>query len=211
MLSTIRALFTVAITVCGLGAGHIASAEASGTGSPIPFLFVQSAPAGSLVGDTLMLHNMGSTLFFSDRPYRISGHVKTGTFVEAWHRGAESFQADPPNATLSVFDEDGPNNVVVELFDPRYDGTTLQYRIRVIEGKTPSTFKDVSLFIDHHHSNLAWGAGGAAGGVLGGMMLGKSLEKSKEERKDRPQTVYVEQPDYTYRQAPPAPCECRCD
>ena len=44
-------------------------------------MFVQSARSGTFDGSTLTLDSVGSTLYFSDRPARLEGHVKTGKFV----------------------------------------------------------------------------------------------------------------------------------
>ncbi len=87
-------------------------------------------------------------MYFSDRPYRIAGHISLKKFVEQWGKGADSFKADPPNATLSIFNEKGNKNVVVELSIPQLKGNTLIYKIRVLEGNIPKSFKPSSLFID---------------------------------------------------------------
>lgn len=41
------------------------------------------------------------TIYFSDRPERIVGHLTTGRFLEWWSDGDDSFAADPPNTVLS--------------------------------------------------------------------------------------------------------------
>jgi hypothetical protein len=64
----------------------------------LSFLYVQSADAGSFDGQRLMLDGVGTTLFFSDRPARVSGHIDTDMFLGAWgaDAGADSFASDPP-------------------------------------------------------------------------------------------------------------------
>ena len=39
------------------------------------FLFVMSAVSGSFDGETLTLTGVPSVVYFSDRPYRIAGHM----------------------------------------------------------------------------------------------------------------------------------------
>ena len=52
-----------------------------------------------------MLKGIGPmTIFFSDRPKRIAGHMATEDFVADWKegKGKNSFVDNPPNATLSA-------------------------------------------------------------------------------------------------------------
>ena len=37
------------------------------------------------------------TVYFSDRPERISGHTPTEEFVSEWGVGKDNFQSNPPN------------------------------------------------------------------------------------------------------------------
>ena len=54
----------------------------TGTEDGIEFLFVQSAGAASLEAGVLRLAGVNpGTIFFSDRPERIAGHVPTEQFV----------------------------------------------------------------------------------------------------------------------------------
>ena len=38
--------------------------------------------------------------FFTDRPERIAGNMKTTSFVPFWSTGKDSFLSDPPNADI---------------------------------------------------------------------------------------------------------------
>jgi len=112
------------------------------------YLFVQSAKSGSFDGEKLTLRGIPLVVYFSDRPYRIAGHVSLKEFLGKWDKGSDSFRADPPNATLSIYEESGSKNAVIELMDPRIDGDSLTYKVRVLEGNVPSSFGSSSLFID---------------------------------------------------------------
>ena len=91
-----------------------------------------------------------TTLFFSDRPDRIAGHFNKNDYLKTWTDGKDSFDADPPNAVLSVFegDKDYLLDVVVTLNNPRYQGNDLTYDITLIDGELPLVGGPSSLFID---------------------------------------------------------------
>jgi hypothetical protein len=114
----------------------------------VELLFVQNALTGSFDGKTLTLKGVGPTLFFSDRPERVTGHLGTKEFVGHWDKGPDSFAKNPPNATLSIFGEKGVASAVVELSRPTFAGNALSYQAKVLSGKLPASFKESSLFID---------------------------------------------------------------
>src|SRR5215472_11969702 len=71
------------------------------------FLFVQNAKDVSFENGTMTLHGVNPvTVCFTDRPERIAGHMPTSKIVPMWSEGKDSFTADPPNATLSIFSGD---------------------------------------------------------------------------------------------------------
>ena len=118
----------------------------------IEAMFVQSAPEASVTEGVLTLHDVSaSTLFFSDRPKRVVGHVSSPMFVDMWDEGQNSFAEDPPNAVLAFLEsgDDVPEDVVTVIRNPRMDGASLSYDIEVLEGTMPAHAKGgVTLFID---------------------------------------------------------------
>ena len=65
-------------------------------------MFVQVARGVTTTeGSMTLVGASPSTLYFSDRPERVVGHMTSQQFVEQWNQGADSFAADPPNAVLS--------------------------------------------------------------------------------------------------------------
>ncbi|MCA1406492.1 hypothetical protein I6F26_18890 [Ensifer sp. IC3342] len=115
------------------------------------FLFVQTADAMSYDKGTskITLEGVsGSTLFFSDRPERIAGNMKTAAFVPFWSKGKDSFLSDPPNADLSILEGGELKQVVVVLKDPELNADRLSYAVQVIDGELPEKGADVSVFID---------------------------------------------------------------
>jgi hypothetical protein len=66
-------------------------------------MFVQTAHDATTDGQTLTLHGVTpSTLYFSDRPKRIVGHMGTADFVNLWDEGENSFEEDPPQCGTRV-------------------------------------------------------------------------------------------------------------
>ena len=115
-------------------------------------MFVQTAEGINSDGETLTLHGITpSTLYFSDRPQRVVGHMSTDDFVDLWSVGDNSFEADPPNAVLAFLEPgaDAPEDVVVVLKRPNLDGAgNLSYSIDALEGAVPADAGPVTLFID---------------------------------------------------------------
>jgi hypothetical protein len=115
-------------------------------------MFVQTAQGIDSDAGTLTLRGVTpSTLYFSDRPQRVVGHMSTADFVDLWAIGENSFEADPPNAVLSFLEPgaDVPDDAVVVLTEPNLDGAgNLAYTIEVLEGTVPAHTGPVTLFID---------------------------------------------------------------
>jgi len=134
-----------------------APAPASGAAKPAELLFVQQAHRATLAGGVLTLGEVNpATIFFSDRPQRIVGHVPVGRFVADWGRGgAESFAADPPNALLAFFGKSDVREVVLELRNPRLRGHDLSYDATVLRGPATASGGPATLFLDQ--STMPWG------------------------------------------------------
>jgi len=114
-------------------------------------MFVQTAQAVDIGDHTLVLKGVTpTTLYFSDRPERVVGHIGTGDFIDLWGAGENSFETDPPNAVLAFLEPGGevPDDIVVVLKAPVLDGTDLSYTIDVIEGTAPANAGPATLFID---------------------------------------------------------------
>ena len=117
----------------------------------IEALFVQSAHGLTTSKGSVTLHGLAhATIFFSDRPQRVVGHLSSRKFVDQWGEGEDSFADDPPNAVLS-FLEDGdtvPEEVTMTISDPHLDGDTLTYTVDILDGMLPASSGPCSLFID---------------------------------------------------------------
>lgn len=116
----------------------------------IEYMFAQTSSGVSVGSDgRVILHGVSSTtLFFSDRPYRVTGHIPTDEFIGYWGEGNDSFAKDPPNALLTMFEDDAVNDVVVVLSDPVLSNGDLSYAIEVTDGDLVTPSGPASLFID---------------------------------------------------------------
>jgi len=128
---------------------NVWAAEQAESKDKVEYLFVHSAHAAFLRDGTLTLSGINpATLYFSDRPERIVGHVPTDVFVDQWDKGKDNFAADPPNAALSILSGGEPQEIVVVLKAPRLKSGNLVYDVDVLEGNKTASGGASSLFID---------------------------------------------------------------
>ena len=112
-------------------------------------LYAQSAAGMAYDNGRLTLNGIApTTLYFSDRPDRITGHITTQEFFDSWDEGDDSFAGDPPNAVLSIFSEEEVNDIVVVLKDPALAGDSFSYQVEILDGELPAGGGASSLFID---------------------------------------------------------------
>jgi hypothetical protein len=160
----------VAAAVLSLAAGAPIATAASDAPQ---LMFVQSADDFKVdaAKSTFRLVKVSQqTMYFSDRPQRIVGHIKMADYLKEWtaKAGKDNFGADPPNATLSVYEPGKAENtiVVVTLTHPVVDGADLVYTYKVLNGTIPAKGGPTALFID-------WiGVGGGVGPGFHGVGVG---------------------------------------
>ncbi len=114
-------------------------------------MFVQTAHGMNSEGGSLTLRGVSpATLYFSDRPQRVVGHMATTDFVQLWDAGDNSFESDPPNAVLAYLEPGAgvPDDAVVVIRNPVVADDQLSYSIEVLEGRVPTKTGPVTLFID---------------------------------------------------------------
>jgi hypothetical protein len=112
--------------------------------------FVQTASGVAFKDGVLTLKDSSPmTVFFSDRPERLTGQVRNDLFTKLWGEGKNSFKSDPPNAALAIYNPQGqPIQAIVTLSNPRLDGKNIQYDARVLKGNIPVAGAESTLFID---------------------------------------------------------------
>ena len=111
-------------------ASSLSLAEAKEEKEKPQLMFVQTAEDLKANDKTLRLVNVGQqTLYFSDRPVRIAGHITLPAYMEEWtaSAGKDNFSNDPPNATVSVYEGGKAENTlaVIEISHPVIDGKDL--------------------------------------------------------------------------------------
>ena len=162
--------FTGALIFCGLPLAK-ADENKKTDEKKIQLMFVQTADDFKADGKTLRLINAGQqTLYFSDRPVRIAGHLTMPAYMDEWKagEGPDNFGANPPNATLSVYEPGRNDNTlcVVEISHPVIEGKDLVYNYKLINGAMPKGGGATALFID-------WiGVGGGVGPGFHGVGAG---------------------------------------
>jgi len=115
----------------------------------VEYLFVQHAEGVTLQDGVLTLEGVGDDiLYFSDRPHRIVGRETLEKFLEAWTEGEESFAEVPPNAVLTVRQEDELRDLTVVLKDPVLTEGNLAYQVEVLDGPDAGSGEFAALFID---------------------------------------------------------------
>lgn len=126
-----------------------AADNATAATKKVHLLFVQNAKSVELKNNKMILRGMSpNTIFFSDRPDRITGHIATAQAMPKWSQGEDSFATDPPNAVLSVFSQNKTHDMVVELRNPVLKGDVLTYDIKVLHGKMIASGGACTFFID---------------------------------------------------------------
>ena len=142
-----------AVALAGLGA-QLVSARSAKAADPEPmFMFVHTADAMTAdpgLGSLRLINVSRQTLYFSDRPERIAGHMSLAAYLKEWTEGKDNFGDDPPNATLSVYEKETEENTlgVIEIFNPMVDGADLVYGYKVLDGTVPAKGGATALFID---------------------------------------------------------------
>lgn len=147
---------------------HPAKKPIGPTKNMVASLAVLNAKGASLQGNKLTLTGVApNSIVFADRPVHAAGHVLTSHFIKEWDEGADSFAKSPPNATISVFSNDGSSvkDAVVVLKAPKMEGDTLTFEVSVLEGDLTDASGAAALFIDRFAVHYGGGHGDV---VVGG-------------------------------------------
>ena len=148
---TRRTFIAAGVVTIAMPLGSVMAQAVKEEAKQADFLFVQTAKGMTFdkSANKLILNGISSTtLFFSDRPERIAGNMKTTAFVPFWSTGKDSFLKDPPNADVSIIEGDKLRQVVVVLQSPELKSDNLTYTVKVLQGEMPPRGADVSVFID---------------------------------------------------------------
>jgi hypothetical protein len=174
-LSPVRRLLIGAMALASAAASvPLAAATPAATAPEPQLMFVQLSHAMTSDPATKTLRLVGvnpQSLYFADRPVRLAGHLKMDEYLAKWtaQAGKDNFSADPPNATISVYEKGKADSTlaVIEILNPRIEGKDLVYDYKIIEGEMPKAGGETSLFID------SIGLGGGVGPGFHGVGVGR--------------------------------------
>ena len=163
---------TLATVAALAGCANAPTPAANAGQSQAQLMFVQSAEDVRVdaTRSTLRLVKVNpQTVYFSDRPERIAGNIRMADYLKTWKDGRDNFGADPPNATLSIYEpgRSEPTIVVVTIMKPVVDGADLLYTYKIVDGTMPVNGGATSLFIDWY------GVGGGVGPGFHGVGVGR--------------------------------------
>ena len=160
------------------------------------WLFVQAGVSGRYDGLELTLDNVPPTLIFAERPQRVIGHMSAAGFLDAWGEQPDSLAKNPPRAVLSTFgSKPEPTRAAVLLQHPKLVGSSIVYRVELLDGEIPERFGGASLFIDHRHPHAR---------IAALIRAAEGAEGDVGERSGSGAVVVVE-PDYCFTAAPASP------
>jgi hypothetical protein len=122
------------------------------------WLYVTKSESGYVDGNKIIFKNPDrNLLYFSDRPNRLAGIVPLDHIENIWATGKESFESDPPNAVLALFNDEIDHNIgahdeieetVITLNHAGVTDSTLIFEYTLIMGELPKKFGENTLFID---------------------------------------------------------------
>lgn len=139
------AILITAIFACACNSTQKTSHVINDQKSP-QYLFVINAKSGKSDGKKLTLTGIPTVVYFSDRPHRVAGHMDLMKFVSLWNQ--KEFQADPPNASLSILNDEHEEAIVIELAEPMASDDALVFEYKVLQGELPKKFEESALFVD---------------------------------------------------------------
>jgi len=145
--ATIIGIFIVMLT---LVTGLVFAEHVIDNSKEPSYLFTLASKSGTFEGDILTLKGIPLVVYFSDRPYRIFGHISLEKFLRLWEEGVDSFKEDPPTAQLSVYDESVDKHNVLRISNPKVKGDSISFKVLMLEESEgiSKSFGHSTLFVD---------------------------------------------------------------
>jgi hypothetical protein len=112
------------------------------------WLFMESAEVMHFDGRTLVMERNHFYVTMFSLPLRRTKMVLLSDVVAEWSQAPESFQKNPPNAAVTVMVDGTAVKSVITMSNPRMDGDTVAYDVKILEGSLPKLGQETSLFID---------------------------------------------------------------
>jgi len=114
----------------------------------LEYLFIITGDTGTYKDGSLTLTGVPIVSFNYLGATRETGHFLVGSFIEVWNKNSSTYNADPQKGTLSVLDEKGDSNAVIQVSKPSSTLNTLTFEAKVLEGNVPDSFNASTLFLE---------------------------------------------------------------
>lgn len=153
-------IFSAGLLMIGTTASIAQTAQQPPAPAPLPvnapatpsYEYVQQAASMTFDGTNMTVEGLApATIFFSDRPYRLTGQMDAQKFVDLWKSPNGPFAVDPPNAAVSVLGNVSEAPAIVELTSAEKSPTGIKYGVKVISGKLPDSASNIAIFVDAVH------------------------------------------------------------
>lgn len=146
LVTSRKSAFVLVLSVCAiLGIADYSSADDP---EKPEYLFIITGDTGTYKDGSLTLTGVPIVSFNYLGATRETGHFFVGSFIELWNRNSSAYNADPPKGTLSVLDEKGDSNSVIEVSNPSSTLNSLTFNARVLEGNVPDSFNASTFFLE---------------------------------------------------------------
>ncbi len=129
------------VVLAGVVVASVATAQAP-FDAKRKYVFAQNAHGFKFDGDTLVLKNVASTLYFGDGQF---GQIANRDFVKQWSAW------ESPYAVLRT----GAEEIVLGLGNPMVKGSDITYRATVVSGAANASTGACTLFVDPSRSGAA--------------------------------------------------------
>ncbi|RBW52496.1 hypothetical protein [Ruegeria sp. A3M17] len=137
------------VAMLGFMAVTATAQSSDDTSKPESYLFIETADRATLSNGTMTLHGVSSDVpVFADRPYRSAGQISRADLLEAWSKGQDSFESDPPNAAITGSIDGKQVVLIAEIKQPKVDGDWVSYEVNILEGVEFSELKNPVMVID---------------------------------------------------------------
>ncbi len=127
-----------------------ATAQATNNASEAEsYLFIETADRAMLKDGIMTLHGVSSDVpVFADRPYHSAGQISRAHLLDAWGKGQDSFESDPPNAAITGSIDGKQVVLIVEIKKPKADGDWVSYEVNILKGSEFSELNNPVMVID---------------------------------------------------------------
>ncbi len=133
----------IKIVVLSLLLALFSSAYAEGT----KVLYVLTSSDSTYQHGELTLHNIAAVLRFSERKNDASSFMDLAQFTQTLRAYIAAQKETKQTAALSLYNDTGANNIVVQFADPIENNGSLSMKAQVLQGTLPANMGMSTLFI----------------------------------------------------------------